>query len=170
MATFKRVRRRVISAAAPLGKATGFCVSREAPGRFGRKVSTGFGPARKYFSPNVFGGLVKIRDKLSLKMRDKRGKRGPFRCRVGFGIILVSNWETEFMPISKMIETVKDYPIEDRVVFADAILQSINPIDPEVERKWIDLAQHRRGEYLQGHVTPIPSEEVFAEAKVRARA
>ena len=71
MATFKRVRRRVISAAAPLGKATGFCVTREAPGRFGRKVSTGFGPARKYFSPNVFGGLVKIRDKLSLKIRDK---------------------------------------------------------------------------------------------------
>ena len=145
-------------------------MSREAPGRFGRKVSTGFGPARKYFSPNVFGGLVKIRDKLSLKTRDKGGKRGPFRCRERFGIILVSNWETEFMPISKMIETVKDYPIEDRVVFADAILQSINPIDPEVERKWIDLAQHRRGEYLQGHVTPIPSEEVFAEAKVRARA
>ena len=27
MATFKRVRRRVISAAAPLGEATGFCVS-----------------------------------------------------------------------------------------------------------------------------------------------
>ena len=99
-----------------------------------------------------------------------RPSTGPFRCRERFGIILVSNWETEFMPISKMIETVKDYPIEDRVVFADAILQSINPIDPEVERKWIDLAQHRRGEYLQGHVTPIPSEEVFAEAKVRARA
>ena len=73
MATFKRVRRRVISAAAPLGKATGFCVTREAPGRFGRKVSTGFGPARKYFSPNVFWGLVKIRDKLSLKIRDKGG-------------------------------------------------------------------------------------------------
>ena len=76
MATFKRVRRRVISAAAPLGKATGFCVTREAPGRFGRKVSTGFGPARKYFSPNVFGGLVKIRDKLSLKIRDKRAVLG----------------------------------------------------------------------------------------------
>ena len=61
MATFKRVRRRVISAAAPLGKATGFCVTREAPEQFGRKVSTGFGSVRKYFSPNVFGGLVKIR-------------------------------------------------------------------------------------------------------------
>ena len=55
MATFKQVRRRAISAAAPLGKATGFCVTREAPGRFGRKVSTGFGLARKCFSPNVFG-------------------------------------------------------------------------------------------------------------------
>ena len=72
MATFKRVRRRVISAAEPLGKATGFCVSREAPGRFERKVSTGFGPDRKYYSTNVFRGLVKIRDKLSLKIRDKR--------------------------------------------------------------------------------------------------
>ena len=124
----------------------------------------------KIFFAQCFRGSRENPDKLSLKIRDKRGKRGPFRCRERFGIILVSNWETEFMPISKMIETVKDYPIEDRVVFADAILQSINPIDPEVERKWIDLAQHRRGEYLQGHVTPIPSEEVFAEAKVRARA
>ena len=74
------------------------------------------------------------------------------------------------MPMAQLIDKVRDYPIEDRVVFADAILQSINPIDPEVERKWIDLAQSRRGEYLMGRVEPIPSEEVFAEARVRARA
>ena len=73
------------------------------------------------------------------------------------------------MPISKLIDRVKDYPIEDRVVFADAILQTINPIDPEVERKWIDLAQRRRGEYLMGQITPISREDVFAEARVRAR-
>ena len=42
------------------------------PGRLGWKVSTGFGAARKCFSSNVFKGLVKIRDKLSLKIRDKR--------------------------------------------------------------------------------------------------
>ena len=73
------------------------------------------------------------------------------------------------MPMAQMIETVKDYPIEDRVVFADAILQTINPIDSRVERKWLDLAQRRRGEYLLGRVTPVPSEEVFAEAFARAR-
>ena len=74
------------------------------------------------------------------------------------------------MPMAQLIDEVKDYPIEDRVAFADAILQSLNPVDPLVERKWIDLAQHRRGEYLLGHVTPIASEEVFAEAMVRAKA
>ena len=30
------------------------------------KVQSAFGTGRKYFSANVFGGLVKIRDKLSL--------------------------------------------------------------------------------------------------------
>ena len=74
------------------------------------------------------------------------------------------------MPMAQLIDKVRDYPIEDRVVFVDAVLQSINPIDPEVERKWIDLAQRRRGEYLTGRVKPISSEEVFAEARVRARA
>ena len=74
------------------------------------------------------------------------------------------------MPMAQLIDKVRDYPIEDRVVFADAVLQSINPIDPEVERKWIDLAQRRRGEYLTGRVEPISSEEVFAEARVRSRA
>ena len=87
MATFKRVRRRVISAAAPLGKAMGFCVTRDAPGRFGRKVSTGFGPARKYSSPNVFGGLVKIRDKLSLEIRDKGVTSTAFLISSGNDII-----------------------------------------------------------------------------------
>ncbi len=50
------------------------------------------------------------------------------------------------MPIAKLIDRGKDYPIEDRVVFADAILQTINPIEPEVERKWNELTQRRRGE------------------------
>ena len=72
------------------------------------------------------------------------------------------------MPMTNLIERIKDYPIEDRVVFADAILQTINPVDPQVERKWIDLAQRRRGEYLMGRVTPISSKDVFAEARARA--
>ena len=74
------------------------------------------------------------------------------------------------MPMYKMIDEVKNYPIEDRVVLADAILQTINPVDPEVERKWVALAQRRRGELLLGKVKPVASQDVFAEAHARARA
>ena len=49
-----------------------------------RKVSTGFGTARKCFSSNVFKGLVKIRDNLSLKIRDKRGDKGVLDDHLAF--------------------------------------------------------------------------------------
>ena len=74
------------------------------------------------------------------------------------------------MPMAAMIDEVRSYPIEDRVVLADAILQTINPVDPEVERKWIAVAQRRRGDFLLGKVKPVASEDVFAEAYARARA
>ena len=54
------------------------------PGRLERKVPTGFGRARKYFSPNVFRGPVKIRDKLSLKIRDKRDVKTPLDFQGSF--------------------------------------------------------------------------------------
>ena len=76
-------------------------------------------------------------------------------------------WYNTFMPVAKMIDEVRNYPIEDRVVLADAILQTINPVDPEVERKWVAVAQRRRGEFLLGKVNPIASADVFAEAYAR---
>ena len=67
------------------------------------------------------------------------------------------------MTITQMIEEVKRCSINDRIALADAVLQSINPVDPVVERKWIATAQRRRGEYLAGKVVPIASADVFAE-------
>ena len=49
-------------------------------GRIGcrqKKVRSAFGTGRKYFSSNVFKGLVKIRDKLSRRNRDKGGRICP---------------------------------------------------------------------------------------------
>ena len=62
----------VVSAAKQHPRRRFSCFGRR-PGRLARKVSTGSGPVRKYFSPNVFRDPVKIRDELSLKIRDKRG-------------------------------------------------------------------------------------------------
>lgn len=74
------------------------------------------------------------------------------------------------MPMSALIDEVKSYPIEDRVILADAILQTINPIDPNVERRWLSVARRRRGEFLLGKIRPVPSADVFAEVCARARA
>lgn len=73
------------------------------------------------------------------------------------------------MPMVRMIEEVQNYPIEDRIMFADAILQSINPIRSDVEQKWLDVAKKRRAQFLGGGVIPIPSREVFAEAFAKSR-
>ena len=68
------------------------------------------------------------------------------------------------MPMAQLIDVVKDYPIEDRVVVADAILQSICPVDPEVESRWLSVVRRRRAEYRAGRVKTVSSDEVFAEA------
>lgn len=73
------------------------------------------------------------------------------------------------MTITQMIEEVKSCSINDRIALADAVLQSINPVDPVVERKWIATAQRRRGEYLADKVVPIASADVFAEVYDHAR-
>ena len=52
---------------------TNIRVTAEGPDGSDGKSRPVLGTVRKYFSPNVFWGSVKIRDKLSLKIRDKRG-------------------------------------------------------------------------------------------------
>ena len=68
------------------------------------------------------------------------------------------------MPMAQLIDIVKDYPIEDRVTVVDAILQSICPVDPEIESRWLSTVRRRRSEYRAGLVKTVPSDEVFAEA------
>lgn len=74
------------------------------------------------------------------------------------------------MPMAQLIDVVKDYPIEDRVIVADAILQSICPVNPEIESRWLSVVRRRRAEYRAGLVKTVPSDEVFAEAFKRVSA
>lgn len=67
------------------------------------------------------------------------------------------------MPVAQLIDVVKDYPIEDRVVVVDDILQSISPVDSKIESRWLSVARRRRAEYRAGLVKAVPSDEVFAE-------
>ena len=74
------------------------------------------------------------------------------------------------MPVATILNEVQNYPIDERVAFADAVLQTLNPIDPAIQEKWLQVADRRRGEILSGSVRPIPTTEVLSEAYVRALA
>ena len=69
------------------------------------------------------------------------------------------------MPLATMMNEVQDYPVEQRAALADAVLQTLNPVDPAVQAAWLETASRRRGEILSGSVRPLPADEVLAEAR-----
>ena len=44
------------------------------------------------------------------------------------------------MPVATLMNEVQNYPVDERVVFADAVLQTLNPIDPAIQGKWLQVA------------------------------
>ena len=72
------------------------------------------------------------------------------------------------MPVAMMMNEVQNYPVDERVAFADAVLQTLNPVDAAVQEKWLHVAERRRGEILSGAVRPVPTSEVLSEAYARA--
>ena len=72
------------------------------------------------------------------------------------------------MPIAMIMDEVRSRPVEERAVFADAILQTLNPVDDSLQRKWLNVAEKRRAEILSGAIRPIPTSEVLSEAYARA--
>ena len=74
------------------------------------------------------------------------------------------------MSVATMLNEVQNCPVDERVAFADAVLQTLNPIDPAIQEAWLQVADRRRGEILSGSVRPIPTSEVLSEAYARALA
>ena len=72
------------------------------------------------------------------------------------------------MPIATVMNEVQDYPAEERAALADAVLQTLNPVDSAAQAEWRETAERRRGELLSGTVPALPLAEVLAEARTRA--
>ena len=74
------------------------------------------------------------------------------------------------MPFSAIIKEVQNYSTDERVALADAVLQTLNPVDSAIQEEWLQVADRRRGEMLIGSVKPIPTSDVLSEAFARAKA
>ena len=69
------------------------------------------------------------------------------------------------MPVAMMVKQIENYPVEDRVMMADAIIASLNGVRPEYEEAWADVAELRLAEVRLGKVKGVAGSEVFARAR-----
>ena len=69
------------------------------------------------------------------------------------------------MPVAMMVKQIENYPVEDRVMMADAIIASLNGVRPEFEEAWADVAELRLAEMRLGKVKGVAGSEVFARAR-----
>ena len=69
------------------------------------------------------------------------------------------------MPVAMMVKQIENYPIEDRVMMADAIIASLNGVRPEYEEAWADVAELRLAELRLGKVNGVAGADVFARAR-----
>ena len=69
------------------------------------------------------------------------------------------------MPVAMMVKQIENYPVEDRVMMADAIIASLNGVRPEFEEAWADVAELRLAELRLGKVKGVAGSDVFARAR-----
>lgn len=66
-----------------------------------------------------------------------------------------------------IIHEAESLPVEQRALVVDALLRTLNPPDPEIDRKWSAVAYSRLEELRTGKVKAIPGEEVFEKIRNR---
>jgi putative addiction module component (TIGR02574 family) len=68
---------------------------------------------------------------------------------------------------AEVIRDAESLPVEERSVVVDSLLRSLNPPDPEIDRKWAAVAKRRLAELRSGRVKSVPGDEVFAKIRKR---
>lgn len=63
---------------------------------------------------------------------------------------------------------IRALTLEDKAELLRALLAELDgPGDPGVERLWLEEAQRRHREVIEGKVQPVPGERVFANLRSR---
>ena len=68
---------------------------------------------------------------------------------------------------AEIIREAESLPVEERSLVVDSLLRSLNPPDPEIDRKWAAVAKRRLEELRSGRVKPVPGDAVFARIRER---
>ena len=69
--------------------------------------------------------------------------------------------------VKEIISQAESLPVEERVILVNSLLRTLNPPDPDLDRKWAEVAKRRLEELRSGRVKAIPGDQVFAEVRER---
>ena len=67
------------------------------------------------------------------------------------------------MSVNELINSLLELPVEERVIIADIVTQSINPSNYEIEQNWITEINRRLQALENGNSKTIPYQEFFDE-------
>jgi putative addiction module component (TIGR02574 family) len=68
---------------------------------------------------------------------------------------------------AEIIRDAESLPVEERALVVDSLLRSLNPPDPEIDRKWIATARRRMEDLRSGRIQAVPGDEVLARIRQR---
>ncbi len=68
---------------------------------------------------------------------------------------------------TEIIHGAESLPVEERMLVVDSLLRSLNPPDPEMDRKWAAVAKRRLNELHLGKVKAVSGDEVFEKIRLR---
>ena len=72
--------------------------------------------------------------------------------------------------VAEIEAKIRSLSREDKTeLIRDLIAELDGPADADVERAWLEEAQKRHREVIEGKVQPIPAERVFAKYRTRLK-
>ena len=67
----------------------------------------------------------------------------------------------------EIIREAELLPVDERLKVVDSLLRSLNPPDPDTDRRWIAEARRRLDEIRSGKVQPVDGAQVFQRLRER---
>jgi putative addiction module component (TIGR02574 family) len=72
--------------------------------------------------------------------------------------------------IAEIEAKIRSLSLEDKVELIRALIAELDgPADADVERAWLEEAQRRHRELVEGKVQPVPGDHVFDNLRLRLK-
>ena len=81
--------------------------------------------------------------------------------------MMSKDWRYRMHGTKEIIKEAESLPVEERVIVVDSLLRTLNPPNPEYDRKWAEVAKRRLKELRSGRVKAVPGAQVFARIRER---